>query len=326
MSRLHLGMGVMSYLASPLWLLFMLVGLIAVLFGGLGVPADPFAVNVSPIIVGLVLYAVVMLMLLTPKFYAVCLVLQRPDVMRAHGGELQAVLGALLEVFISVLIAPLMMLYHTQFVVNTLLGRSVKWNAQQRDETAVDWTDAVRNHWKHTVAGLVAGALIFWLTPSLFIWTLPVLLGLVVSIPVCVLLSSVRIGAWLRDRGLLMIPEEFDKPRVLRLHQAALTRTQAVAAAALDAPAPAAAPAEPVAAAAPFASLFDRVVRDPLFHRFHLAALAANSEPFESPVDIPAALDLAGELGLIGLDKPQQIALLSTPTALRRLHHRAWAG
>ena len=308
MSRLHLGMGVMSYLASPLWLLFMLVGLLAVRYGGVAAPIDPYAQQVSPLMLGIGLYVVVMAMLLTPKFYAVCLVLQRPDVMRAHGGELQAVAGALIEVFISVLIAPLMMVYHTTFVINTLLGRSVKWNAQQRDETAVGWGDAARNHWKQTVGGLIAGVLIYLFTPSIFPWALPVLIGLWLAIPVSVLLSSVRVGRWLRNFGLLMIPEEYDTPRVLRQFAKALERTQAVEAEHAE------------------LTPMRRVVEDPWFCRFHLATLAANREPFETSVNVSAALDQAQQSQLASLDRPQQIAILSTPQALRQLHRAAWAG
>ena len=304
MSRVHLGMGVMSYLASPLWLAFMLMGLVAVLVGA-GAPADPFA-PVSPWMVGVALFGAIMFMLLIPKLYAVCLVLQRPDVMRAHGGELQAVIGALIEVGISVLIAPLMMVYHTTFVVNTLLGRSVKWNAQQRDESSVGWRDAVSNHWKHTAGGVVVAVLIAVFVPSMFLWALPLLLGLFVSIPVSVLLSSVRVGGWLRDRKVLMIPEEHDKPNVLRLHQAALSRTRAVAEAVSD--------RHPM----------QRVVKDPAFCRFHLANLAANPEPFETKVNLAAAIESAQEKGLDTLARPEQLALLSTPHAMRRLHLAAW--
>ncbi len=305
MSRVHLGMGVMSYLASPLWLAFMLLGLVAVVISGETTP-DPYR-PFGPFLIGVCLFAVVMAMLLIPKFYAVCLVLQRPDVMRAHGGELQAVLGAILEVGISILIAPLMMVYHTTFVINTLLGRSIKWNAQQRDEAAVGWPDAFRNHWKNTLGGLVAGGIVLWLAPSMIFWALPVLVGLIVSIPVSVLLSSVKVGAWLREHRLLMIPEEHDTPKVLRLHAQALRRTQAVADAVAD--------QHPM----------DRVVKDPAFHRFHLAALASNHEPFESTVNVAAALAQAQQTGLPSLPRPEQIALLSNPHALRRLHHAAWS-
>ena len=102
-----------------------------------------------------------------------------------------------------------------------------------------------------------------------------------------------------------MIPEEHDKPRVLQLHQVALRRTQAVADAVAD--------QHPM----------DRVVQDPAFNRFHLATLASNHEPFESTVNVAAALEQAQEAGLPNLDRAEQVALLSNPHALRRLHHAA---
>lgn len=305
MSRLHLGMGVMSYLASPLWLAFMLIGLVAVVVGGASGhnPYNPM----SPERIGIILFGVVMAMLFIPKFYAICLVLQRPDVMRSHGGEVQTVLSALIEIGISVVIAPLMMAYHTTFVVNTLIGRSVKWNAQQRDETAVGWGDAARNHWRHTVIGIAAAVLVAVITPSMIVWALPVLFGLIVSIPVSVLLSSVKVGRWLRDRGIMVIPSEYHTPAVLRLHEQALQRTQAVEDAASE------------------LSLMDRVVQDPAFHRFHVATLISNREPFETKVNVAAAIEDAKTAGLEALERDAQVAILSNPHALRRLHLHHWS-
>ncbi len=305
MSRIHLAMGVMSYLASPIWLVFMLLGLVAVSINS-GPKPDPFA-PVSPGTIGLILFGVVMLMLFIPKIYAIVLVLQRPDVLEAHGGELQVVGGALIEVANSVLIAPIMMVYHTTFVVNTLLGRSVKWNAQSRDESSTGWGDALRSQWKNTLGGVVAGVVVWFVAPSLFVWALPVLIGLVLSIPTAVMLSSRRLGLWLREHRLLMIPEEHRVPPALRLHARGMVRTQAVA--------------DAVAEVHPMR----RVVSDPVFYRFHLACLASNREPFESDVNLAAAIEDARQRGLEALERREQIAILSNPHALGELHRHAWS-
>ena len=305
MSRIHLAMGVMSYLASPIWLVFMLLGLVAVSVNA-GPTPDPFA-PISPRGGGLILFGVVMLMLMIPKLYAIGLILQRRDVLEAHGGELQVVGGAIIEVATSVLIAPIMMVYHTTFVVNTLLGRSVKWNAQSRDESSTGWDEALRSQWKNTVGGLIAGVVVWFVAPSLFVWTLPVLIGLVLSIPTAVMLSSRRLGVWLRERRLLMIPEEHRVPAVLRLHARAMERTRAAADDAAD--------LHPMR----------RVLIDPVFYRFHLATLASNREPFESSVNTAAAIEAARERGLENLERPEQLAVLSNPHALAELHRHAWA-
>jgi membrane glycosyltransferase len=304
MSRLHLAMGVMSYLASPLWLLFMLTGFISVFFAG-EAEADTI-LPITPGAIGLILFTVVMLMLLIPKLYAICLVLQRHDEMQAHGGELQVVIGSLIELAVSVLIAPIMMVYHTTFVINTLLGRSVKWSAQQRGETEVGWADAARDFWKMTVGGIIAAGLVLWLTPSLFVWALPVLAGLILAIPTAVLLSSTRVGEWLRKHRLLIIPQESYIPPALQRFNTALKRTQAAADAVAD--------IHPMR----------RVLADPAFYRFHVAVLQSNREPFETDVNIAAAVEEAKQQGLENLERKEQVAILSNPHALADLHQHVW--
>ncbi len=314
LSRIHLGMGVMSYLASPLWLAFMLLGLVVVATqrwaGGETLithasPLDP----ISPALVGVLLFVAVMAMLLIPKFYAVCMLLQRPALLRAHGGELPAVISALIEVTVSVLIAPLMMVYHTRFVLTTLSGRSVNWGKQNRDETQLGWADAWRDHWLHTVLGLVALAVVWGVAPGLVGWASPVFAGLVFAVPLAMLLSNAKVGIWLRDRGLLMIPEEGHTPRVLRRFALALRRTQRVAdrAAHLDP--------------------LDRVVTDPALLELHRLHLDTNDEPkpVADGVDLEHATEVALRDGLADLKRPEQDAVLSSPASLRRLHRYAWA-
>ena len=308
MSRLHLGMGVMSYLASPIWMLFMIVGVVA--YAVTAVPpghADTGYVTWSPGAIGLTLFAVVMAMLLLPKFVAVAMVVRDQGKMRAHGGDLAAVLSVLIEVGISVLIAPLMAVYHTRFVVNTLLGRKVKWAAQQRDETVLTWQDAARNHLATTVGGLIATVLIAWLAPALLLWASPFLLGLVVSIPLSIFLASRKVGLACKRLRLLMIPEETTPPRVLRQHAFALQRTTQLALNyKVDRP-------------------LEQAVTDPALCRLHLASLQGNRELFTTDVSLPEALALAKQDGIDQLDRKMQLALLSTPDAVVELHRAAWA-
>ncbi|MEE9405212.1 MAG: glucans biosynthesis glucosyltransferase MdoH [Algisphaera sp.] len=308
MSRLHLGMGVMSYLASPLWMAFMITGFIAHLVTA----APPAAIDTgyitwSPSAIGFCLFAVIMAMLLLPKCVAVAMVVRDHNRISAHGGDLQVVLSMLCEIAISILIAPLMMVYHTTFVVNTLLGRKVKWNAQQRDETTLTWADATRNHLKMTLGGITAFAIVAWFTPALLLWATPVLLGLIISIPLSKLLSSRSIGLKFKHAKLLMIPEETTPPRVLRLHARALERTQQVAAAYRV--------KNPLATA----------IANPTLYRLHLAALQGNRERYTTDVDLPTAVKQAKTQGIDQLDSRTQLALLSTPDTLLQLHRAAWA-
>ncbi len=314
LSRVHLAMGVMSYVASPLWLIFMLVSLIVV---GTERWMDPSAMNIvaspldpmSPALVGFLLFGAVMLMLLIPKFYAVCLLLQRPALLRAHGGELPTVASAIIEVFVSVLVAPLMMLYHSRFVVTTLAGRSVNWGKQNRDECALGWADAWEDHRGHMVLGILATAAVWIAAPSLLLWSLPVLVGLIFAVPIAKLMSSAPVGAWLRDHRLLLIPEETAQPRVLQRFALALKRTAALRRRSQD--------VDPR----------DRVIADPALLQLHLSILADNPEPRPLPegLDVNIATEQAMNRGLASLDRDAQNAILSSPESLRRLHRYAWA-
>ncbi|MEO8654503.1 MAG: glucans biosynthesis glucosyltransferase MdoH, partial [Ramlibacter sp.] len=58
-----------------------------------------------------------------------------------------------------------------------------------------------------TIAAIEAGALI---------WLAPVALPLLLAVPLAVLTSHVGLGAWMRSRGVLQIPEESRSPAVLR--------------------------------------------------------------------------------------------------------------
>ncbi|MCK7582508.1 MAG: hypothetical protein MZV65_47630 [Chromatiales bacterium] len=52
--------------------------------------------------------------------------------------------------------------------------------------------------------------------PAFFWWFTPVLAGLILSIPVSMLSSSIALGRQARELGLFLTPEETDPPAVLR--------------------------------------------------------------------------------------------------------------
>jgi membrane glycosyltransferase len=77
-------------------------------------------------------------------------------------------------------------------VVSQALGRQRPgWPAQRREGTGVAWGEAARRLWPHTLAGLACLAVVL-LSGSLFaaLLALPVLAGLVLAIPFCVLTAA----------------------------------------------------------------------------------------------------------------------------------------
>jgi membrane glycosyltransferase len=118
----------------------------------------------------------------------------------------------LVEQLFSMLLAPSMMLFHSTFVAQTLLGRSVSWNAQERNERGVTFKEAFRRQKWHLALGVAWGAAMLYLAPQFFWWLTPVLVGLLGGIPLTVWTSRTSAGKLFRRAGLLLTPEETAPP------------------------------------------------------------------------------------------------------------------
>lgn len=229
-SRVHFLTGIMSYLSSPLWLLFLLAGLSMVLFREF-IPPQYFGQTYSlfpnwPVFdkygtIGL--FVLSMAMLLVPKFLGLAAYLKGNA---GKNGRTDGVCGYVrsawnagkslgLEIVVSTLMAPVMMLFQSKFVFDILRGKSVGWNAQNRGDEGTSWQTAWQIHKWHTVLGAVTALVVWKYAHVLFWWLLPITLGLVLAVPLSVISSRVSVGRWLRERGWFVIPEEICEPKVL---------------------------------------------------------------------------------------------------------------
>ncbi len=213
MHRVHRAMffiGAMSYLAAPLWLAFLVVGT-GLWLGGALVAGD---VAQAPWEL-LALWAWTLCMLFLPRVLGLAGVLLRGE-QRAFGGTPRLLASALAETALALLQAPVRMLAHTLFVVVALTGLKLHWTSPPREAHGLAWGDAARQ--LLPLSGIVLGlaAAVSWVDPHALPALLPVALPLALSVPLAVLSSHVGIGAWLRHRGLLLIPEESWSPAVLR--------------------------------------------------------------------------------------------------------------
>jgi membrane glycosyltransferase len=120
------------------------------------------------------------------------------------------------EALFAMLIAPLMMVFHSLFVIGVLSGRTVSWASQAREGRALPWKEAWRHTWQATLAGLLWAVVTWWVTPVFFWWLTPVWLGLLLSAPLVRWSSSLALGRALHRAGLLLVPSETRPPAVLR--------------------------------------------------------------------------------------------------------------
>ncbi|MCB1231231.1 MAG: glucans biosynthesis glucosyltransferase MdoH [Verrucomicrobiae bacterium] len=207
-SRVHLANGILGYVASPLWLLFMIVAC------GQVAQRDP-ADFVSPnsLASGAWLLALTAGLLFGPKL--LCLLDIAFDRQRASGfgGRRRAVMSACAETALSAILAPINMLFHTHFVMANLFGGTVGWSAQTRGAKGTTLEEAVVVHLPHFVTALVVGIVAVAINPVLFWWLSPVLAGLLLSVPLSVWTSRAKSGRAFRNEGLFVTPEEKQPPR-----------------------------------------------------------------------------------------------------------------
>ena len=214
--------GVLSYVSAPLWLLSLTLSTVFVLLETLVGPqyfVQPR--QLFPIwpewhiesVIGFVIATGVVLFL--PKFLSAALVIARGAA--GFGGALRVLASVVLELLLSALLAPIRMLFHSQFVAAALVGLHSTWKSPPREDAETTWSEAVRRHGAHTVLGVVWAAGVYTLSPAYIWWMLPVVGALALSIPVSVYSSRASLGRALRRASLFLIPEEATPPLELRL-------------------------------------------------------------------------------------------------------------
>jgi membrane glycosyltransferase len=218
-SRLHLVFGIFGYVASPLWLAFLVVfdwiyciQKFTELSPITVQSFNPYLANWSGTAHAFLIFVICMIVIMLPKFLSLVDLARDWPRRKEFGGLLNATGGVLCETLFSTLHAPLLMLWHTRFVLTNLAGISVGWTTQNRDADGTAWLYAMQRHWGHTLIGLLWGWFTWKLDPGLFWWFTPVLAGMVFSVPISVLTSRRGLGTRAKTMGLFLTPEETKPP------------------------------------------------------------------------------------------------------------------
>jgi len=310
-SRLHLITGIGSYITAPLWLLFLLVGILISLqayfirpeYFPSGSTLFPQWPAQDPVRAAYV-FGGTMAMLVMPKLMGYLSMLPRKRDRRGIGGMVRGFVSVVLEIVVSALIAPIMMLMQTRAVTEILLGRDAGWSAQRRDDGAITRAELVRHYMAPTVLGLVLAASAYSVSLPLLLWMSPVLVGLILAMPVVAATSRAAVGRRMRSVGLLLTPEERTPPAVL------------IRANELVAEAPPVDGGDPFAVLASDADLLDA----------HLRMIGEPERRGKGDVDLDLIVALAKieqadnrdeAIGLLG--RKEAFAVLANRDALRRL-------
>jgi len=220
-SRMHMMIGIGHYFTAPMWGMLMLVGIAIPLFQG-GIDFNE-VLHLSPSLYWrhqdeekvIRMFAITMVVLLTPKVLGyVAMLLDRVE-RRGCGGGIRALLSMLLETLLAALMAPVVMYVQSRGVAEVLAGKDSGWDAQQRDDGGISWPALIRGYGGLSVFGLFMGVLAYAVSPSLAAWMAPVVVGMVLAIPVVALTSSRSAGTLMHRLRLMEIPEETAPPKVL---------------------------------------------------------------------------------------------------------------
>ncbi|MGB8529368.1 MAG: glucans biosynthesis glucosyltransferase MdoH, partial [Rhodoplanes sp.] len=223
MSRLHLLTGIGAYITAPLWLVFLIVGILTSLqaqfirpeYFPRGFSLFPQWPAQDPVRAAWV-FAGTMGLLVVPKLLGYLALLLRPDERRGCGGALRAFASLLIETLVSGLIAPVMMAMQSVAVAEILVGKDSGWQVQRRDDGTLPFRALARRYLGHTIVGVLLAAAAFSVSWPLFLWMTPVIVGLVLAIPLAAVTADAAFGRRLQRLGLLTTPEERNPPEVLR--------------------------------------------------------------------------------------------------------------
>lgn len=315
LSRVHFAMGVMSYVASPLWLLFLIVAGFAAYLQSSERPVYFFGHNLLPVwpesyaVEMTTVLLVTLAMLFLPKILALVLLAARPRLARRFGGLSRASLSVLIESLLSVLLAPVLMLFQSKFVLAILLRQNVGWPTQQRGDRGTGLTEAIGAHAYQTLIGVATGLAAYHYVPSFFPWFTPVLAGLILAVPVSMITSRTSLGRRARRAGLFLAAEETVRPRVLQLLDQQI-----------------AAPPAPPCRGAEGQDLWLRAVVDPCACALHSSLLPEETPSRRRRHYLEGLIFQLQDEGAASLSAAERRALISHRDGLFELHELLWSG
>ena len=218
--RYHLALGVLNYASGPLFAAFTALALVDSLAGGqfierllgtAGWQRDGFVLLTAFLLYG-------------AKLCSLVGTLADDDASARFGGRVRLIVSAVLEQAAAMVSAPVLLVFYTRFIVMLLLGRTVRWDAQPRDDRGVSWGEA----WQRMRLPLVTG--LAWLAVASAVggpvlhWSLSLVPGLLVAVPCVVWTSLSSLGLAARRWGLFLTEDEVAPSSILRAFTRAMAR------------------------------------------------------------------------------------------------------
>lgn len=317
-SRIHMFNGIMSYFSSFLWFLFLVFSTIAVY--------QTHQEDLSIVVVSsfadfmhmsihdefMLIFILTMSILFLPKIMSIfrMLVFDKESFVK-FGGFWKACCSVFLEMILSAMIAPIQMMFHSKFIIYTLLGKGVAWNTQNRDaEDGIKVSAAIAVHGVQTLVGIIWAMIAYHYSMNFFWWLIPITISLSLSIPLSIALSKISIGTLLKNNKIFITPpESVGDTEVDGLNNALEKKLLNVRFSLTDSPS--------------FGILYSIV--DPYVNAIHSMLIyeREKGDPDEMPKAPPFGEKLLLE-GPSSLSGAEIKAILANPSGMRWLHQQVW--
>ncbi|MFL2544647.1 MAG: glucans biosynthesis glucosyltransferase MdoH [Longimicrobiales bacterium] len=210
MNRIHFLMGAMGYLSSVLWISLLISSTIYILSLETGTSffflapflhLSDFSENSSKYMLSPLLITGYVLFL--PKFLS--FMVAAIQYQKGFREILLIALSTIAETVFAILLAPILMFYHTAFILGFLSGGKINWNPSHEREMAVSWKSAFTNTAFITISCIVWVTPILWYSPSFFLWMLPVFIGPALANPIVCLTTRRGVLKWVDKLNLFLI-------------------------------------------------------------------------------------------------------------------------
>lgn len=217
LSRIHLLTGIGSYITAPMWLIFLILGLLISLqahfirpeYFPKGFSLFPTWPQQDPVLAAWV-FGATMGLLIMPKLLAYLALISNREERVSFAGSFRVLCGILSETLLAALIAPSMMIFQSKAVAEILVGRDAGWQMQRRGDGEVARREINRKLAMPTLCGLSMGLSAFAVSLPLLLWMSPVIVGLVLAVPLGLLTSRPS-----RTAGLFATPEDNHPPPIV---------------------------------------------------------------------------------------------------------------
>ncbi len=217
-SRFHLITGIFGYLSSPLWLMFICIGMVLSLQYRFHVPEyfgdSPTLFPSWPVIDSeraLNLFLATMVILFTPKICGLAYGLGN-STWRKSVRIGRTILGVVAETLLSILTAPILMVTQTMAVLGVLAGKDSGWAPQSRVDGGYSFASTFRHNLPASMLGIVLTMSAIAISPVHAAWLAPATIGLILSAPVSYLTAKRSAGQTCKKAGLLLTPADMHSP------------------------------------------------------------------------------------------------------------------